>query len=236
MSNGLSTTTERPGRVLDLGCADGRKLHKLHSLGQVTVGLELDGVLVSKARAGFPTALLIRGDGVDLPVRDRSFSRIELLEVLEHVTDPRALVAECNRVLQPSGELRLSVPTWYTEAIYARLHPRYLSNAGHVGRFNRREIVALLSDTGFRNISIRPIHLEPAIAWFIHSMLRTDATVTGDVRSRGYIDRLVGLAVRNAERLKPTRFLAGAVRMRIGKSYEVRAYRADTPLAGLTGS
>lgn len=50
------------------------------------------------------------GDGQCLPVADESVDTVLSLEVLEHVPDPEACVAEMARVLRPGGKLLLTVP------------------------------------------------------------------------------------------------------------------------------
>jgi len=52
-------------------------------------------------------------DGAALPFADASFDTVLLLEVLEHVADARAVLAEIARVLKTGGVLLLSVPFLY---------------------------------------------------------------------------------------------------------------------------
>lgn len=49
-------------------------------------------------------------DVVDVPVADESFDAILCTEVLEHVPDPPALLAEAGRLLRPGGRLYVSAP------------------------------------------------------------------------------------------------------------------------------
>lgn len=49
-------------------------------------------------------------DGQRLPVRDRSVDTVLALEVLEHVPDAEACLAEIDRVLKPDGRILLTVP------------------------------------------------------------------------------------------------------------------------------
>ena len=50
-------------------------------------------------------------DATRLPLPDDSVDTLITLEMLEHVPDPRAVVAELGRVLKPGGTLFLSVPS-----------------------------------------------------------------------------------------------------------------------------
>lgn len=54
------------------------------------------------------------GNVMQLPFRTRIFDTVIATEVLEHVPEPGAALAECHRVLKPDGVLYLTVPmTWY---------------------------------------------------------------------------------------------------------------------------
>src|SRR5688572_6593412 len=50
------------------------------------------------------------GDGHALPVRNGSADIVLMLEVLEHVRDPAAVLREVHRVLKPGGRLVFTVP------------------------------------------------------------------------------------------------------------------------------
>src|SRR5204862_7644270 len=55
-------------------------------------------------------AVLAQGDAGALPFAAGAFDRVYCSEVLEHVVDPPAAVAEIARVLAPGGVAVLSVP------------------------------------------------------------------------------------------------------------------------------
>jgi len=102
----------RRGRHLDVGFGDGVFLATLAD----TTELECHGVEPHSARfAAFaakrpdiPVAQVAPGD--PLPYPDAHFSSISLLDVLEHVPDDRAMLREVRRVLEPGGQLVLTVP------------------------------------------------------------------------------------------------------------------------------
>lgn len=98
------------GPMLDLGCGRGfsLRLAAAAGLGEV-VGLEPDPRRLLEARQAGP-APLVRGEGQRLPFGSGSFTRALVCEVLEHVEQEAALLAEVRRVLRPGGWLALSVP------------------------------------------------------------------------------------------------------------------------------
>lgn len=50
-----------------------------------------------------------------IPVEDARFDHVVLTQVLEHIPEPRAVLAELHRVLKPGGTLWLTAPLFYAE-------------------------------------------------------------------------------------------------------------------------
>ncbi len=61
---------------------------------------------------GLPADLLVAGVGESLPFPDASFDFVHSNNVLEHVNDPAAVIAEALRVLRPGGLLHFVVPNY----------------------------------------------------------------------------------------------------------------------------
>jgi SAM-dependent methyltransferase len=101
-----------PGlRVLDLGCRYGA-LSRAYLEGNEILGLDVDReALAEAAKLGIET----RWADVEQPLGldDASFDVVVAGELLEHVRDPEALVAEVRRVLKPGGRFVGSVPNAY---------------------------------------------------------------------------------------------------------------------------
>lgn len=96
------------GDALDVGCADrsvGGGLSKLHSY----VGMDYPGTAV----ALYETRPHVFGDAARLPFADRSFDCVLMLDVLEHVAEPEAALAEAGRVLRKGGQLLVTIPFAY---------------------------------------------------------------------------------------------------------------------------
>ncbi|MFH1679973.1 MAG: class I SAM-dependent methyltransferase [Candidatus Eisenbacteria bacterium] len=106
----------RGDRVLEVGSGGGGALVHAKRMGLRYVPLDISHRNLSriKAKAGFPVSP-VAGDAFRLPFRDAGFDAVLLSEVLEHLEDPDAALAECSRVLKARGALVLSVP--YKEKI-----------------------------------------------------------------------------------------------------------------------
>jgi len=98
------------GRILDLGCGDGRHLESMRRRGLAVTGLDLSAALLQRARermAAGPRASLTRGDMRRLPYADGSFAAVLSLFTAFGYFGPlaenRAVVSEVARVLAPGG-------------------------------------------------------------------------------------------------------------------------------------
>jgi SAM-dependent methyltransferase len=101
-----------PGRhVLDLGCRDGA-LSRAYAEGNSLVGVDADREALAEAeKLGIDT----HWADLDEPLRfeEASFDVVVAGELLEHLRDPRRVVAEARRVLRPGGTFVASVPNAY---------------------------------------------------------------------------------------------------------------------------
>ena len=100
-----------PGRVLDVGCGRGVLLQEFRRRGWEVQGTELSESAASYARQTLKIPVEI-GDLEAIGFPPNYFDAITLWHVLEHVADPRALLAEIRRILKPDGVLLVAVPNF----------------------------------------------------------------------------------------------------------------------------
>ncbi len=100
-------------RVLDGGCGGGFMLNYLRAVSDCTlVGAELEyhRLRVAREQLADRAIRLLNGNLYQLPFADDSFDKVILAEVLEHLSDDRAGLAEVVRVTRPGGLIVISVP------------------------------------------------------------------------------------------------------------------------------
>ncbi|HYM15530.1 MAG TPA: class I SAM-dependent methyltransferase [Dehalococcoidia bacterium] len=90
-----------PGRVLEVGCLDGRFLARLRDRGWSVAGIDL-----------VPNAApyVVRHDASQPFPFGREFDLVIAAEVIEHVAGTDAFLANCSAVLKPGGTLILTTP------------------------------------------------------------------------------------------------------------------------------
>ncbi|HSE79183.1 MAG TPA: class I SAM-dependent methyltransferase [Alphaproteobacteria bacterium] len=154
------------GRLLDVGCNEGRGLVLYRANGFAAEGLELNRVAAAEARARrFAVHEVDIGD-----FRPAApFDRVVLSNVLEHALDPGAMLSDVHRLLAPGGEAWISLPnaaSWLRAAFgrhWINWHVPY-----HIVHFTQGRLAALLVERGFEVASAR--HVTPGL-WVAQSAI-----------------------------------------------------------------
>ena len=119
-----------PKRVLDVGCGEGLLTGWLaaHLPGAEVHGLEARDDAVAQFRTRNPGLEIHQGDLYALPFEDGAFDLVLALEVLEHLEDPAAAVAEMRRVSSRAVALTVPLEPFFRGGNLAR--GRYVERLG----------------------------------------------------------------------------------------------------------
>jgi 2-polyprenyl-3-methyl-5-hydroxy-6-metoxy-1,4-benzoquinol methylase len=139
------------GRLLDVGTAGGSFLAVAKRAGWEVAGCEPNRWLCDWANQHYGLKV-IPGTIFDMQLPDNSFDVVTLWDVLEHTSDPTAVLQECNRVLKPNGLLLVNYPD--IQSLASRLMGRrwvFLLSV-HLYYFTGNTISAILEKVGFHTL------------------------------------------------------------------------------------
>jgi len=138
----LAKAGRPPGTALDIGAAGGGNTRVLRERGWRAVAVEYnaDGAELTRQRG----LDVVRADARCLPFSSASLDLVVAFDVLEHIEDDRAALAQWVSWLRQGGTLVLSVP--------ARMSLWTAGDewAGHFRRYERDALKALVEAAGLR--------------------------------------------------------------------------------------
>ncbi len=154
------------GRLLDVGCNEGRGLTFFRQNGWQAEGLELNPAAAAVARSrGFT----VHGALAEDFQPENPYDVVVLSNVLEHSLEPQEMLRHVRRLLKPSGQVWISCPngTSLLRTVFGRnwinWHVPF-----HIVQFTPATIERLLLDAGFGSVAIRQ---ETPSLWFAHSLI-----------------------------------------------------------------
>jgi SAM-dependent methyltransferase len=150
----LYRTLMTPGRrrVLDAGCGNGRFLRLLRDFGDPDwelVGIDFDHEAVAACRAEGFRAEATRIE--EFRAEEASFDAIVMLQLIEHVEDPGAIVDRIYALLRPGGVFVVETPNLagWDYALFKRSWWGHYHFPRHWNLFSTDALQRLLQDRGF---------------------------------------------------------------------------------------
>lgn len=148
-------TRKGTGRLLDIGCNEGRGLAIYAQNGFTVEGLELNDRASAVARK---KGLAVHSATLEQFVPDALFDVAVLSNVLEHSLDPSQMLSDVRRILKPGGQVWISCPnhqSWLRSSFgkfWINWHIPF-----HIVHFSPETLERTLSQTSFTNIRTRQI-------------------------------------------------------------------------------
>ena len=154
------------GRLLDVGCNEGRGLQAYRRNGFAAEGLDLNA---NAAQAARELGYTVHETPLEEFRPDALYSVVVLSNVLEHTLDPKRMLLDAARILESGGQVWISCPN--SRSWLRRFFGRSWINwhvPFHIGHFSSRNLQELLMETGFTQIRMR--QCTPA-AWVTSSII-----------------------------------------------------------------
>lgn len=130
-------------RVVDAGAGEGYGAAMLALTARQVLAVDLDAQAVHHVSRCYPEVAAVRAELTTLPIAAGSVDVVANLQVIEHLWDQPAFLAECHRVLRPGGSLLLTTPNRLT------FSPTGTKNPFHTRELDPDELAELLTDAGF---------------------------------------------------------------------------------------
>lgn len=191
---------KRKVRVLDYGCGSGDYLRFAQDLGHDVFGIDFDPSAVAAARAqGIPAAVPAE---VPLSRLEHGFHHVVANHVIEHVSDPVALLRSFHDWLVPGGTAYLEFPNGQAEGLrqYGKYWrgleaPRHFSVpsadgirlAARRAGFHRIEMLGQPANDGIRS----SMWSQSEVAWKEDHKRRSNCSLHGDAGGNEFVSVLL---------------------------------------------
>lgn len=160
----LNTFSKKRGNLLDVGCGEGLFLELARTDGWGVTGTEISQFAVKYGieKLGLN---VFEGEIPKIGFHDKTFDAITMWHVLEHTTNPIAVLKEARRILKDDGVFILAVPNlnnfisqWAYRLIKGkRMHLFDIKDREiHLYHFTPKTIKMILEKTGFKALKIVP--------------------------------------------------------------------------------
>ncbi|WP_428114804.1 class I SAM-dependent methyltransferase [Candidatus Poriferisodalis sp.] len=166
----------------------------------------------------------VLADATALPYPNGAFDRVIAAEVLEHIVDDEAAIAELARVLRPGGTIAVTVPAKAAERVCWALSSDYHAPAvpdGHVRIYGSDELRAKLSAAGLSVSDSHGAHGLHTPYWWLRCVVGPQ---DNDHRLVKAYHRLLVWDITEAPKL--TRTLDRFLNLVLPKSLVLYAYKA----------
>lgn len=135
-----------PGRALDIGCGKGEVALALNRSGFVATGSDMKCRIMTHLQAHHSEVEWLNATAEELAALPQRFDVLTLYHVLEHVSDPRAVLASVKELANSGALIVIEVPN--VAGLNARLRGQRWEyyKVDHVNYFRARDLHRLAAD------------------------------------------------------------------------------------------
>lgn len=159
---GPSTVADGARRLLDVGAHAGRLMRLAQRAGWRVEGIELNPR--TAAQASTATGAVVHQGNIFTVDPGAPFDALTLIDVLEHIPEPRRALARAAAWIRPGGAIAVKVPNGAAqrikESVRAVLRPGYrptlADNLVHINHFTPASLQLALERSGFTAVRIAP--------------------------------------------------------------------------------
>jgi SAM-dependent methyltransferase len=157
------------GISLEVGSGHGIYSRKILPFSKKLYVSDIDSIAISKIKSELGEDDKIKYlvmDGIDSKKIDNKIDNIFLINILEHIPDDRKFLKECLHSLTDSGKIFLFVPAF--QLLYSEID----KNVGHQRRYEKRELLNLVEESGFHVIKCRYFNFVGFFGWYLNKLIK----------------------------------------------------------------
>jgi len=145
---------QKPGRMLEIGCAAGYMLDAARQLGWEIAGVEPSPSMRERARTDLNCTVYESLDEA-VAVAGKRFDCVMLFEVIEHLADPITVMGKIRELLVPGGLIALSTPNCESPGAVAGLPlDIWFTPPAHISYFGPTTLASCLRQSGFDQLAL----------------------------------------------------------------------------------
>jgi 2-polyprenyl-3-methyl-5-hydroxy-6-metoxy-1,4-benzoquinol methylase len=143
------------GDLLDIGSFAGILMRYAKDKGFNSYGVEVNPTMAKYSKDQLQLDVF-NGPFLEFPCDDNRYDVITLIDVLEHLLQPREMLEKCHRVLKPGGQILIKVPNCDSQ-IFKQNIANWLgvsnlgvfASFGHINHFSPASLSKVLTELGF---------------------------------------------------------------------------------------
>ncbi len=154
----LQKYQKEKGKILDIGSFAGVFIRDAQKRGYQAEGVEVNPNMarytIEKLKLKVFNGKIQEFDG-----KENSFDIITLIDVLEHLPDPKIILEKCQHLLRPGGILIIKVPNYPAQKLKQKVANilgisayGIFSDFGHINQFSQRSLNHVCEHLGFKNL------------------------------------------------------------------------------------
>lgn len=182
--------------ILDFGCGLGNNFKPLSKRGKY-FAVDILEKNINTAKANHPEGKFYLFDGIHTPFADSFFDEIHIYDVLEHVEDLNAVLAELVRVSGRGCEIFITVPAGVSEKRLLKAKPSYFEEVGHLRIVDIKQLEVSMNLANFELVKSKKVRGMEAVFLYLIFLLRNKGKSveyqTGSPKFSKYIVALIWL-------------------------------------------
>lgn len=145
----------KKGKILDIGCCTGGLLAEAQNMGWDVVGVDPSNWACTVAKK-LHNLSIYNGTIEDYRGKPASYDVVTILDVLEHVIDPKKLLEKVHTLLKKDGIFCIVTPDFgsFTAKLLGK---RWWGiRLGHLSYFRKKDLDRIIDESGFEVIKSKP--------------------------------------------------------------------------------